>query len=143
MPPMKAPPSPTGKRFCRDYCRRLRRALHDLPDLQRRLVPQTEEAIWEYLEQNPDADEDELLDRFGLPEQAAMSVIAALEPEELQKRLRRYRRRRLAVWLAVIAALAYAIGSCIKLEISYIGDDGYGVIGPAIVDEGPLPPDTP
>lgn len=135
--------SPTGRRFCRSYCRRLRRALHDLPDLQRRLVPQTRDAIQDHLEQHPNATEEELYQLFGLPEQAAMTLIATLDPKELQERLNRYRRRRLVVWLVVAAALAYAIASCIRLEWVYAHDDGYGVVGPAIVDVGPLPTDTP
>lgn len=135
--------SPTGKRFCRDYCRRLHRALHDLPDLQRRLVPQSRDSILRYLEEHPDADDEALYTRFGLPEQAALEAIAALDPIDLQNRLQRYRRRRLVVSLIVAAAFLYAVVSCVRLEITYINDDSYDLIGPAIVLDGPIPTNPP
>lgn len=135
--------SPTGKRFCREYCRRLRRSLRDLPDLRRRMVRQSRESILAYLEAHPAATEEELYDSFGLPEAVAMTTLATMEPEELHRRMRRHRLRRLAISFLLIAAFLYAIASCVRLEITYLNDDSYGVIGPAIVMDGPIPTNPP
>lgn len=97
------------RRFCRQYCLRLRYSLPELPGLRRRLVRQTQSDLWAYWDAHPDADEAELYGRFGLPEQAALDVLATLEPKDVQRQLARGRWRRLLALLVVGLAAAWAL----------------------------------
>lgn len=98
-----------GRRFCRQYCLRLRYSLPELPRLRRRLVRQVRDELQAYLAQHPDAGEDELYARFGLPEQAALDALAGLEPKAVQRQLARGRWYKLLALLAVGLAAAWAL----------------------------------
>lgn len=82
---------------------------------QERLLRQMEGAVSAWLEDNPDANETELIKSFGSPEICAARLLEECDPTEIVGE-RRKRTRRARVLIAVLAVLLIlAIGSATYL----------------------------
>lgn len=97
------------------YLQSVRRLL-DCPAAEReRLLRQLDGAVSAWTEDNPGADETELVKTFGSPESCAARLLEECDPTEVAAE-RRKRTRRTRVLIAVLSALLLlAIGSAVYL----------------------------
>lgn len=90
------------------YLRAVRRGLADAPEEDReRLMKRLTEAVYAYLEEEPEASGAELVRIFGKPEDCAAELLEECDPARVAA-ARRKRRLRLYALIAVLAVLAAA-----------------------------------
>lgn len=129
--------------LCRRYCAAFRRELSPVPRLRRRAVRDMRASLEDYLDCTPDAAWSDLERDFGRPRQAAENILNNLDATQLRLEARHLRWRRVFLLAVLGAALAYVLLGCGRLIISRVMQPGYVVIGPAVVDEDPMPTNTP
>lgn len=130
-------------RLCRRYCAALRRELAAAPQLRRRALRDMRRSIDEYLAQHPAATMADLEQEFGSPQQAADNILNALDAEQIKREARRFRWRRIIVYIILGLALAYIFFYCGRLAVNRLTGPGYVIIEPAEVVDGPIPTNTP
>ena len=128
----------------RQYCRELRRAMSFAPDLGKRCAAQMEESLASYLDEHPEATMEELNRVFGTPAQAAQEMLGNLDAAQIQKQMAQYRWRRIAARVIVGLVLAFSLLQVGRFLVDrYVNPPIVLVTGSAVVDEEPLPTDTP
>lgn len=130
-------------RLCRRYCAVLRRELAAAPQLRRRALRDMRRSIDEYLAQHPAATMADLEQEFGSPQQAADNILNALDAEQIKREARRFRWRRIVMGTILGLAMVYVLFCFGRIAVNKITQPGYVVIEEAVVDEGPIPTNTP
>lgn len=136
---------PTSKRIslCRRYCAALRRELSPAPHLRRRAISDMQNSLEEFLDMNPNASWQDLEKEFGTPHQAAENILNSLDSNQIRRESRYFSWRRILLITVFVAALAYVLLGCGRIVVSRIMHPSYVVVGSAVVDEGPMPTNTP
>ena len=97
------------------YLRTVRRGLEDAPPEDReRLMKRLTEAVFAYLEEDPEAGEPDLIKVFGTPEDCAAELLEECDPARVAA-VRRKRRAQLYAVIAVRVGLAVAAAAALFL----------------------------
>lgn len=81
---------------------------------------------------------------FGTPAQAAQEMLGNLDAAQIQKQMAQYRWRRIAALVIVGLVLAFSLLQVGRFLVDrYVNPPIVLVTGSAVVDEEPLPTDTP
>ena len=89
----------------RKYLRAVRRQLDAPREDRERLLGRLGQAVAAYVEENPEAEAEELASVFGTPEICAAELMAECDPNRIAEMRRRKRRRSIALIAALVAAL--------------------------------------
>ena len=117
---------PTAETYLQSVHRQL-----DAPKEDReRLLSRLSHAVFTYCEENPEASAEDIAAAFGDPASCAAELMAECDPAELS-RVRRTKRRRLCVVIAVLVALMaamvvffiYTDSTQVKYVDTYITED--------------------
>ena len=130
-------------RLRKRYCKELRKELSDAPQLRGRAVRDIQNSLDEYLEKNPAAGWLELEQTFGSPKQAADNILNDLDVKQIKQEAKRFRWRWIAMITIIGVAMVYALFYCGRLIINRFAVPNSVVIGPAVVDEEPIPTNPP
>ena len=129
--------------LCHQYCKALWRELSPAPQLRRRAVRDMENSLTEFIEREPEATLDGIEKEFGSPREAAENILNSLDSMQIRKEAKQFRWRRIFLVSIMVIALSYVLLGCGRLIISRIMQPGFVVVGSAVVDEGPMPTNTP
>ena len=93
-------------------------------------------SVKNFLEENPDATYETVVNHFGTPAQIADTYMEEIPPKELQRQLR-IRKRIIGLVAGLVAAvvLIWATGVGIVIAKEIIVGGGYHVVNPAVVIE--------
>lgn len=129
--------------LCRRYCRNLKRELSPAPQLRRRAVRDMQNSLEEFVDHNPHVSWADLEKEFGTPREAAENILNSLDSQQIRQEARLFRWRRIFLVSVFIIAAAYVLLGCGRLVISRVMHPSYVVVESAVVDEGPMPTNTP
>lgn len=132
-----------GELLCHQYCKALWRELSPAPQLRKRAVRDMKNSLSEFVEHNPDVTWDDIEKEFGSPHDSAENILNSLDSKQIRKEAKRFRWRRIFLVSILVIAMSYVLLSCGRLVISRIMQPGFVVVESAIVDEGPMPTNTP
>lgn len=117
------------KKWAKYYYRDIRRLLKCPRQTRQRLMGDLQNSIENYLEDYPDATQDQLISHFGSPDEIARDYLASLDQEELQKQISRNStvRRNLLIILIVVALITGSVYFLLhnwRTNVSYYYDVG-------------------
>ena len=96
--------------FVDRYCRRGRQFLICRPEIRDHILNDLRCDLEEYVESDPEATEDQLIEKFGKPESYAKAYLSTLEDDEIltQVKIGSFRKK---LWLILAAAIAVAVAA--------------------------------
>lgn len=107
----------TTNRNLARYYKKVGRALNCSPKARKQIIANLKSDLEEYMEQNPTATDEQLLERFGTPDDYAQAFLAQLGEEEWRSRLRANRfGKRFWIIFAIAATLVVAITTAYVLH---------------------------
>ena len=116
-------------RNARRYLRQVRTWLPCSGTMKRQIMEKIRSSISRFLEEEPSADYDSIVSRFGTPQQIASAYVDEQDTEVLLRKLRIKRRIVAAVCCTAAACVAIWLSVALAAYVqSQIDQDGYAVI---------------
>lgn len=123
-------------RAVRRYLQEIRGWLPCSRKLKNAILERIRNTVREYLTDNPESSYEELMERFGSPQQIAATYVEDMGTDELLRDLRIRRRIIGAVAATAIAVVALWVGFITAAYVDHVNDvNGYLAVGEAMATE--------
>ena len=123
-------------RAVRRYLQEIRGWLPCSKKLKNAILERIRNTVREYLTEKPESSYEELMERFGSPQQIAATYVEDMGTDELLRDLRIRRRIIGVVAATAVAVVALWVGFITAAYVDHVNDvSGYLVVGEAIVTE--------
>ena len=94
------------------YCNAVKKQLHCSKTLKRKILHALKSSLIEYLEEYPEAAFEDIVRRFGAPEEFAKESLEDLDKEELFQEVQKSRRiKRTILLIAIVICLVIAVAA--------------------------------
>lgn len=101
----------TGTSAARQYLSEITSSLTCPKTLKQKVLKSVSAEVDEFFIDNPDASYDDLKNSLGNPNEIAISYIESLDPEEIQKELKKVKRNKWIVIVSCVLALFLLVGT--------------------------------
>lgn len=128
-----------GSRAAERYFQQVKSWIPCAGKMKKDVLAQIWDEIGGYLEENPDAGEADLRQRFGTPQQIAVAYVGEVDGSELLRNLRLRRRIvRIVAGAAIAATLMWAVVVTIALADHHNGANGFFTEEVTVISDIPL-----
>ena len=125
----------------KEYCKQISKCLSYSSKLKKKLLPDIELSIEQFIEDNPSVSYEDIVEEFGTPQDMVKAFLETEESSELQQSLS-IKRRIICIVAISVAIIAVIIGIYLLIDLNMKNDYANGHFVDAIQEDS-MPEDLP